>query len=68
VLLGVSLGVVASLMLTRLLASMLYQEKANDPVIFVTVSAALLCVAASASLVPALRAARVDPMRALRCE
>jgi putative ABC transport system permease protein len=67
-LIGVGLGVVASLALTRVLAAMLFEVKPNDPVVFVGVAGLLLVVTLAACLIPAQRAMRVDPMEALRYE
>ena len=61
-------GLVASLAATRALASLLYGVSAFDPPTFLAVSGLLLGVSALASAVPAWRAARVDPMAALRHE
>jgi putative ABC transport system permease protein len=66
--LGVVAGVIASLALTRVLTSMLFQVKPNDPVIFVGVAGLLLVVTLVACLIPARRAMRVDPIVALRHE
>jgi predicted permease len=63
---GVSLGLVGSLALARLLASLLYSVSATDPLTFVIVALLLLCVAWLACYLPARRAARVDPIIALR--
>jgi predicted permease len=66
--LGVAAGVAGALGLSRLIASMLYGLKSYDPVTFTASAALLLCVGLAASWIPARRAARVDPMRALRHE
>ncbi|MEZ4425340.1 MAG: ABC transporter permease [Gemmatimonadota bacterium] len=63
---GVSVGVVLALASTRAMDSMLYGVDAQDPTTFVVVPLAFVLVAAVACLVPALRAARVDPGVALR--
>ena len=65
---GIAMGVVASIGLTRLMASMLFGVSATDPVTFLTVVSILLTVALMACWVPARRAMRVDPMVALRHE
>ncbi len=63
---GIALGLVGSLLLTRLIASLLFAVKAYDPLTFTAVAALLMLVAMAASLVPARRAAAVDPVNALR--
>jgi len=65
---GVAIGVVGSLALSRGLQAILVGSKAGDPVTLIAVAVVLAAVAATASAVPALRAARVDPMEALRSE
>jgi putative ABC transport system permease protein len=67
-LLGIGFGVVAALGLTRLMASLLYEVKPNDPQTFAAVAAILAVTAVFACWIPALRSANVDPLVALRCE
>jgi putative ABC transport system permease protein len=67
-LIGVVLGVLGALGLTRLLASFLYGVKPSDPMTFVAVSFLISVVAALASYIPARRATKIDPMVALRYE
>jgi predicted permease len=65
---GIVVGVAGALALTRMMASLLYQVQPSDPVTFVSVPVALIAVAALASYLPALRATRVSPVRALRTD
>jgi putative ABC transport system permease protein len=65
---GISIGIVAALALTRLMSSLLYDVKPNDPGTFVAVAAGLTATALLASGVPALKAALVDPLKAIRYE
>ena len=68
VVVGITLGVVGALALTRLLRSLLFEIKPTDPVTFVGVAIALALVAMAACYIPARRAMCVDPMIALRYE
>jgi ABC-type antimicrobial peptide transport system permease subunit len=65
---GVLIGIVAAFWLTRFLASFLFEVKAWDPLAFILTPLLLGFVALAAVWIPALRATRVDAMRALRFE
>jgi putative ABC transport system permease protein len=66
--LGVALGVPLALASTRALSTMLYGVKPGDPVTLAAISTMLVLIALAASFIPARRAAKIDPMNALRHE
>jgi predicted permease len=68
VLIGLALGIGGGLLLTRLMASMLFHVTPADPLALIAGSVTLVAVSLLASYLPARRAARVDPLVALRCE
>ena len=63
---GLASGFLGALALSRFVTSFLFQITARDPIVYLTVGALLLTIALVAALIPALRAARVDPLVALR--
>jgi len=67
-LIGVGLGLGATLVLARLIISLLYHMKPTDPLTLAAVSAIVVAVTLLASYIPARRATKVDPMAALRYE
>jgi ABC-type antimicrobial peptide transport system permease subunit len=68
VVIGGVVGVIACAAVSQVLSDVLYGMGAHDPIAFVGVPLFLLGIAFLASYIPARRAARVDPMVALRCE
>jgi predicted permease len=65
---GLAIGVPAALLLTKLIASVLYEVQPTDPLTYVTVAGILAVVSVLASYIPARRAAKVDPIIAMRAE
>lgn len=65
---GVTIGLVAAFLLTRLIRSLLFGVEATDPITFVGISLLLAMITLLASYIPAQRAARIDPVTALRCD
>jgi ABC-type antimicrobial peptide transport system permease subunit len=65
---GVLIGVVVALTLGKVMSSLIYEVRPSDPLTFLAVTGVLAAVAFLATVIPAYRAARVDPMKALRYE
>ncbi len=65
---GTALGLIAALLASRVLATFLYGTSARDPWVFAGSILALALIASAASLLPALRSARINPMTSIRCE
>jgi ABC-type antimicrobial peptide transport system permease subunit len=65
---GIVVGIVAALVLTRFMQSLLYGVEATDPLTFGAIIALLVVMALAATYVPARRAARIDPLISLRGE
>ena len=65
---GVAIGLIVALAASRVMGSLLYEIQPRDPATFIGVPVVLTAVALVASLLPALRAMRVDPIVALRTE
>ncbi|MCI0432819.1 MAG: FtsX-like permease family protein, partial [Gemmatimonadetes bacterium] len=68
IVLGLALGLAGAFAATRVLTASLFEVSAKDPVTFVAVAAILAVIAILATLLPARRAARVDPIVALRSD
>jgi predicted permease len=66
--LGSAAGLVTAILASRALASFLYETSPRDPWILIGSVAALAIIASTASLLPAIRAARIEPITAIRCE
>ena len=65
---GIIIGVALALLLTRLLGTLLYRVSPRDPLAFAAAFAAMTLASTAACFLPAWRATRTDPMRALRAE
>jgi len=65
---GVTIGLAAAFLLTRLMRSLLFGVEATDPITFAGISLLLATIALLATYIPAQRAARIDPLVSLRCE
>jgi putative ABC transport system permease protein len=65
---GIAVGVVGALVLSRVLASLVFDVPVRDPLTYLAVASMLTLVALAACAIPARKASRVDPMVALRCD
>ena len=65
---GTQIGFLIALGASRVLSSFLYETSERDPKVLLTSAVVLMSVASAASLIPAIRAARIDPIEALRTE
>jgi predicted permease len=68
ILIGILIGLIASLMVTQAMSKMLFEVSATDPHIFIIITFTLIVVALSACVLPARRATRIDPLIGLRHE
>jgi putative ABC transport system permease protein len=68
VMMGVAIGLIGALLLSRFLSQLLYEVKPNDPITLLAVAVLLLTAAFLACYFPARRSARLDPVEALRNE
>jgi ABC-type antimicrobial peptide transport system permease subunit len=67
-LVGAGAGFVAAILGSRALASFLYETSPHDPWVMLSALTSLIVIATAASLLPAIRAARIEPITAIRCE
>jgi len=65
---GCAIGTIAAVFATRLLRSFLFQVDSLDPIILVLAAVSILLLALAASVIPARRAASIEPVQALRME
>jgi ABC-type antimicrobial peptide transport system permease subunit len=65
---GVAVGLGAAVLATRLLQDLLFQVSPTDPLTFLAIAATFMLVAVAASLIPALRATKIEPLIAIRAE
>jgi ABC-type antimicrobial peptide transport system permease subunit len=65
---GIGIGLAIALGLMRVMSKLLFGVNATDPVTFIVTAAVIFVVALAASAIPALKAIKVDPIVALRCE
>ena len=68
VLIGILIGIPAALALTGVMGTLLYEVEPTDPITFASVATLLVLTSLAAAMIPSVRAARVDPIVALRHE